>query len=66
MKSKKIKQFNLNKLLKEHININGSRVSGYFLSHDKTHCFCMCGGFGLYEFIETNDKNFPFVWIRLQ
>ena len=61
----KQKKFNLNGLLKQKIRINSQLVSGYFLTNDKTHCLWL-GATGLYEFIETGDKNIPFQWMRLK
>ncbi len=58
------KLFPIKKLLKKNIIINYQRIEVYFLSYDKTHCFCQ-SNYGVYEFIETKDKKQPFIFIRL-
>lgn len=57
--------FNLPKLLKQNITIDGNKVNSYFLSLDKSHCFYKAPNGKIWEFEETYQKECPFVFTRL-
>ena len=61
---RKKKLFNIKKLIRQHITINGQVVKGYFLSYNKQHCFWQ-GSCGVWEFIETKDSKCPFIFVQL-